>query len=77
MLCIGCKIIKGKLFVCLVMHHAMRRMGTGGIAPPFLILTLGGGEWSGSRPLCFAPGIRAPHTRWIRGWMATGLIWTL
>jgi hypothetical protein len=35
-------------------------MGNGGIAPPFLTSTLGGGERSVSRPCRFTPGIEPP-----------------
>jgi hypothetical protein len=38
------------LSLCLIKHHAMRKCGSGGIAPPFLTSALGGGEWSASRP---------------------------
>jgi hypothetical protein len=40
----------------------MKTWGSGGIAPPFLTLALGGGEWSASRP-----GERVPGTHWIGG----------
>jgi hypothetical protein len=33
-------------------------VGGGGIAPPFLTLSLDGGEWSASRRGCFIPGER-------------------
>jgi hypothetical protein len=36
----------------------------------FLTSTLGGGEWSASRPCHFNPGERAPSTQWIGGWLA-------
>jgi hypothetical protein len=39
-------------------------MGNGGIAPPFLTSTLGGGEWSAS---CPGPGQRAPSTDLLGG----------
>jgi hypothetical protein len=31
-------------------HNIMKKCGCGGIAPPFLISALHGGEWSDSRP---------------------------
>jgi hypothetical protein len=34
----------------------VRRMGSGGIAPPFLTSALAGGEWSASSLDRFAPG---------------------
>jgi 2-polyprenyl-6-methoxyphenol hydroxylase-like FAD-dependent oxidoreductase len=41
----------------------------------FLTSALFGGEWSASRPACFAPGERVPGTHWIGGWVGprTGL----
>jgi hypothetical protein len=30
--------------------------GSRGLAPPFLISTLGGGEWSVSHPVCYIVG---------------------
>jgi hypothetical protein len=44
-------------------------MGSGGTAPPFLTSVLDGGEWSASRPGCFAPGERVPGTHWTGGWV--------
>jgi hypothetical protein len=44
-------------------------MGSGGIAPPFLTLTLDGCEWSASRPGRFTLGEKAPGTHCIRGWV--------
>jgi hypothetical protein len=35
-------------------------MGSGGVAPPFLNLELGGGEWWASRSDHFIPGERDP-----------------
>jgi hypothetical protein len=37
------------------------------MAPPFLTLTLDGGEWSAPRPGRFTPGEGAPVTGWIGG----------
>jgi hypothetical protein len=50
-------------------------MVSGGIAPPFLISALDGGQWSVSRPGRFTAGQIAPGTHWIGGWMGsrTGL----
>jgi hypothetical protein len=42
---------------------------SGGIAPPFLTSTLGGGEWSASPPGRFILGEFAPDTHWIGGWV--------
>jgi hypothetical protein len=42
---------------------------SGGIAPPFMILALDGGEWSPLRPGHFTPRDRAPSTHWIGGWV--------
>jgi hypothetical protein len=47
----------------------MKTWGTGGIAPPFLISALDGGECSASHPGRFTPGERAPGTHWIGGWV--------
>jgi hypothetical protein len=41
----------------------------GGIAPQILTSTLDGGEWSASRYRHFAPGEKAPDTRWVGAWM--------
>jgi hypothetical protein len=35
----------------------------------FLILALGGGEWSASYLDHFTPGERPPNTHWIGGWL--------
>jgi hypothetical protein len=47
----------------------MKTWGRGGIAPPFLTLTLDEGKWSASRPGLFTPGERAPGTHWTGGWV--------
>jgi hypothetical protein len=62
------RIIKNVIVCCkvklfLINHYAMR-WGRGGIAPPFLILTLDGGEFSAICPFHFTPG-----THWIGGWV--------
>jgi hypothetical protein len=44
------------------------KLGSGGIAPPFLTLALDGGEWSASHPCRFTPAETAPLTHWIGGW---------
>jgi hypothetical protein len=41
--------------------------GGGGIAPPFLISTLDGDEWSASRPGLFTFGENVPSTHCIGG----------
>jgi hypothetical protein len=41
--------------------------GIGGIAPPFLTSTIGGGEWLASRPVCFTLGEMIFGTHWIGG----------
>jgi hypothetical protein len=41
--------------------------GNGGIAPPFLISSLDGGQWSASLPGRFTPGQTAPGTQRIGG----------
>jgi hypothetical protein len=43
--------------------------GSGGIAPPFLILALDGVEWSASRLGRFNPWENVPGTHWIGGWV--------
>jgi hypothetical protein len=40
------------------------------IAPPFLTLALGGGEWPASHTGCLTPGERAPSTNRIAGWVS-------
>jgi hypothetical protein len=35
----------------------------------FLTLALDGDEWSASRPCRFTPGVGAPGTHWIGGWV--------
>jgi hypothetical protein len=54
-------------YLCLIKHHAMK--GNGGIAPSFLALVKGGGEWSASGPGRFIPGERVPGTYWTEGWL--------
>jgi hypothetical protein len=44
-------------------------MGSGDIAPPFLILAIDEGEWSASHPSHCTPGERPPITHWIGGWV--------
>jgi hypothetical protein len=44
-------------------------MGNGGIAPPFLISILDGGEWSASLPRRFTTRETAPGTHWIGDWV--------
>jgi hypothetical protein len=43
--------------------------GSGGIALLFSTSALGGGEWSASRPYSFIPGVTAPDTYSIGGWV--------
>jgi hypothetical protein len=47
----------------------MKTWGSGGIAPPFLNLTLDGDEWSASRPGRFTPGERVAGTHFTGGWL--------
>jgi hypothetical protein len=42
---------------------------SGGIAPPFLISALDGGEWSASRPCRFTSEETAPSTHRIASWV--------
>jgi hypothetical protein len=42
-----------------------RRMGSGGIAPAFLISGLHGNEWPVSRPGRFTPWETVPGTHWV------------
>jgi hypothetical protein len=37
------------------------------MAPSFLILALGGGEWSASCSSCFTPREAAPNIHWLGG----------
>jgi hypothetical protein len=50
-------------------HYAVKTLGSGGIAPPFLTLVLDGNELSASRPCRFTPGEIDPGTHWIGGWV--------
>jgi hypothetical protein len=43
--------------------------GKWGMAPSFLALTLGGGEWSASSPGSFTPWKRTFSTHWIDSWV--------
>jgi len=43
--------------------------GSGVTAPRILDSDTRWSEWSDSRPGRFTPGIRAPGTYWIRGWV--------
>jgi hypothetical protein len=43
--------------------------GSGGLAPPFLMTALDGGEWSTSCAGCFTGRERAPATNWMGGWV--------
>jgi hypothetical protein len=51
-------------------------MVTGGMALPFLILSLDG-EWLASCPRCFTPAERGPGTHCIGGWVGPEQVWTL
>jgi hypothetical protein len=52
---------KVKLFLGLTKHYAMKAYGgLGVLIHIFLILALGGGEWSASRPGRFTPGKEPP-----------------
>jgi hypothetical protein len=53
---------KVKLSLCLIKHYAMKTCMSGGIAPPFLILVLGGAEWSASRFCHFTPQGRSTQS---------------
>jgi hypothetical protein len=44
-------------------------MGSGRIAPPFLIMALDGGKCSVSHPAYFIPEKGGPRTHWIGGWV--------
>jgi hypothetical protein len=49
-----------KLSLCLIKHHTMKRVRSGGIAPSFLISALAWGEGSASHPgRCTPPEERA------------------
>jgi hypothetical protein len=52
-----------------VMSYGEDKWGSGGIASPFLTLTLERNEWSVTRPGRFIPGEKSADTHWIRGWM--------
>jgi hypothetical protein len=45
------------------------KMGSGGIAPPFLTSEIDGGEWSVSHPGYFTLREKAPGTHCIEGWV--------
>jgi hypothetical protein len=42
-------------------------MGSGGIAPQFLVSAVNGGEWSASHPGRLPPEERAPGAHWLGG----------
>jgi hypothetical protein len=44
-------------------------LGSGGIAPPFLISAQDGSECSASHPCFSTPMERAPSTHWMGGWV--------
>jgi hypothetical protein len=48
-------------------------MGNGDIAPASLTSTLDAGEWSASRPDCFAPGETALIIHWIADWVGPSI----
>jgi hypothetical protein len=50
-------------------HYAVKTLGSGGIAPPFLTSVLDGNELSALRPCRFTPGETGPSTHWIGGWV--------
>jgi hypothetical protein len=55
-----------KLLLC---HEEIWR--SGGVAPPFLILTLDVGKWSASRPCHSTPGEIAASSHWIWSWVGS------
>jgi hypothetical protein len=61
----------GNIKSSLAFHQAQRHedRGSAGIAPPFLISVLDGGEWSTSQPYRFTSGEAGPGTHWIGGWV--------
>jgi hypothetical protein len=61
--------------VCLICDKAM--WGSGRIAPQFLILPLDAGEQPDSHHGRSTPGVRAPSTWWIEGWVDHRLTVTL
>jgi hypothetical protein len=65
--------LKGKVVPVLnYKYWALRHediWGSGLIAPPFLTFTLDEVEWSAPRLCGFAPGVGAPGTHWIGGWV--------
>jgi hypothetical protein len=63
--------MKGQGKVVPVLNSALcyeHVLASGGIAPPFLILVLNGGDWSASLLRHFTPGERAPGSHCIRRW---------
>jgi hypothetical protein len=65
----SCKV-KVNLSLCLFKHHTMKTYwGCGGTAPHILNLGTRWGEWSASWTGSFNPGVRAPGTHWIGGWV--------
>jgi hypothetical protein len=64
--------VKVKLSLCLLNEVLSHEdvWGSGGIAPPFLISALDGGEWSAWRPGCFNRGEIGDDAHWIRGWVS-------
>jgi hypothetical protein len=50
-------------------YEMMTNWGCGGMAPQFLTLVLGAGEWSASRPGRFTTRKIASDDHWIGGWV--------
>jgi hypothetical protein len=57
--------------------YVIKTWGSGGIAPLFLLLTLDGGERSGTCPCHFTAGERSVSAHRVGGWRASEPVWTL
>jgi hypothetical protein len=60
---------KVKLFLCLINYELYHEdiCGSGGIAPPSLVLAIDGDDWSASRSCRFTPEDITPVTHWRGG----------
>jgi hypothetical protein len=63
--------LNAKLFLFLIMHHAMKTYGEGRYKSTSLDFCIYGGEWSPSRLSRFTVWERAPGTLWIGGWASS------
>jgi len=66
----SCYQSKVQLSLCLTNYHTTKTYRGMKVDPcAFLISVLDGGDWSALCPSYFTPGVKAPHTKGIWGWM--------